>query len=202
MTQPLYFWFEFASTYSYVTAMRIEAEAEKYGVHVIWKPFLLGPIFAKQGWNTSPFNIYEAKGRYMWRDLARLCAKHQLPLHPSVLTGIKPFPQNGLLAARVALAALQQDWGEAFCRQVFAAQFAHGLDIAEPDVVAKCIEEVGGDAEAYMAAAKEEEWKQTLRRRVEEAQHLGIFGAPSLVVGEELFWGDDRLQDALDWACS
>ena len=68
----LEFWYEFASTYSYLTAMRIEALAEKAGVDVIWKPFVLGPIFSAQGWNTSPFNIYPAKGKYMVREMERL----------------------------------------------------------------------------------------------------------------------------------
>ena len=68
-------WFEFASTYSYPAVQRIEALAGARGVLVEWKPFLLGPVFRSQGWNDSPFNIYPAKGRYMWRDLERVCAK-------------------------------------------------------------------------------------------------------------------------------
>ena len=66
------FWFEFASTYSYPAAMRIEAVAARDDVTVVWRPFLLGPVFAAQGWKDSPFNIYPAKGRYMWRDLERV----------------------------------------------------------------------------------------------------------------------------------
>src|SRR6185369_6577026 len=96
--KPIEFWFEFASTYSYPAAWRVEELARDAGCEVAWRPFLLGPIFAGQGWNDSPFNVYPAKGKYMWRDLARVCAKHDLPLrHPS------QFPRNGLLAARVAL---------------------------------------------------------------------------------------------------
>ena len=72
---PIEFWFEFASTYSYIAAMRIEAEAELRGIRVDWRPFLLGPIFFAQGWKDSPFNLYPAKGRYMWRDMERLCDK-------------------------------------------------------------------------------------------------------------------------------
>ena len=91
------FWFDFASTYSYPAAMRIDRLADATGISVAWRPFLLGPIFAAQGWNDSPFNIYPTKGRYMWRDLERICAKANIPLrHPS------RFPRNALLAARVA----------------------------------------------------------------------------------------------------
>jgi len=74
------FWFEFASTYSYPAAMRVEARARAAGVTVEWQPLLLGPIFQAQGWNDSPFNIYPAKGRYMWRDLERVCTGLGLPL--------------------------------------------------------------------------------------------------------------------------
>jgi hypothetical protein len=94
------FWFEFASTYSYPAAMRIEALAAERGVDVRWRAFLLGPIFRAQGWNDSPFNLYPAKGRYMWRDLERICSAQGIPFNrPSV------FPRNGLLAARVACLA-------------------------------------------------------------------------------------------------
>ena len=93
------FWFDFASTYSYPAAMRIGDAAERAGVAVRFRPFLLGPIFKAQGWDTSPFSIYEAKGRYMWRDLERLCAGLELPFRRP-----EPFPQNSLLAARIAVA--------------------------------------------------------------------------------------------------
>src|SRR6185503_2219 len=90
-------WFEFASTYSYPGVQRVEALAATSGLAVEWKPFLLGPIFREQGWNDSPFNIYPVKGRYMWRDLERLCAKYDLPFRrPS------RFPRPSLLAARIA----------------------------------------------------------------------------------------------------
>ena len=99
MSRTLEFWFEFASTYSYPAAMRVEAEAHARGIEVAWRPFLLGPIFAQQGWQDSPFNLYPAKGAYMWRDLERICESLGLPMrHPSV------FPRNGLHAARVAAA--------------------------------------------------------------------------------------------------
>jgi hypothetical protein len=91
------FWYEFASTYSYPTAMRIENMAADGGIDVRWRPFLLGPIFKAFGWNDSPFNIFAAKGRYMWRDLERLCEADGLPLK---LPPVR-FPQNGLKAARL-----------------------------------------------------------------------------------------------------
>ena len=83
MAATLAFWFEFASTYSYPAAARIEARAAAAGIAVAWRPFLLGPIFASQGWDNSPFNIYPAKGRYMWRDLERICARDRAGLPPA-----------------------------------------------------------------------------------------------------------------------
>ena len=104
MPATIDFWFDFASTYSYLTAMRIRPLAAAAGVVVRFRPFLLGPIFKAQGWDTSPFSIYQAKGRYMWRDLERLAADLELPFRRP-----DPFPQNSLLAARVALAGLTRE---------------------------------------------------------------------------------------------
>ena len=86
---PLQFWFEFASTYSYPAASRVGALAAAAGAALEWRPFLLGPIFRDQGWNDSPFNVYPVKGRYMWRDLERLCAAHEpgKPRGPHAETG-------------------------------------------------------------------------------------------------------------------
>ena len=117
MPAALDFWFDFASTYSYPAAVRIGALAARADVRVRFRPFLLGPIFKAQGWTTSPFNLYPEKGRYMWRDLERLCADLDVPFRRP-----DPFPQNSLLAARVALVALDHRWGEAFCVAVFRAR--------------------------------------------------------------------------------
>src|SRR6188472_185239 len=123
------FWFEFASTYSYPAAMRIEALAREAQVALVYRPFLLGPVFAVQGWNDSPFNIYPAKGRYMWRDLERICAQHGLAFRrPSV------FPRGSITAARVALIGAQAAWCPAFVRAVYTASFVDDRDIGSRDV--------------------------------------------------------------------
>lgn len=192
------FWFEFASTYSYPAAMRIEALAAEHGVEVVWRPFLLGPIFAAQGWNDSPFNIYPAKGRYMWRDMERLCAKYGLQLRlPS------RFPRASVPAARVAATGMGQPWLPAFVRAVYRANFVDDRDIGERGVIAELLDSIGQPPAPILASAESPIARAALRAQVEEAMRAGIFGAPSFVVaggGEgELFWGDDRLQDALDW---
>lgn len=189
------FWFEFASTYSYPAAMRIESMALERGVTLIWRPFLLGPIFSAQGWKDSPFNIYPAKGRYMWRDLERICNAQGLPLrHPS------SFPRNAVLAARVAVRFAEAPWLPSFVRAVYSANFADDKDISLSETVSRCLTSVGQDAASILKESQSPEAKDLLRRQTEAAASQGIFGAPSFVVGNELFWGNDRLTQALEWA--
>jgi 2-hydroxychromene-2-carboxylate isomerase len=188
----LEFWYEFASTYSYLSAMRIEAMAEKAGVDIVWKPFVLGPIFSAQGWSTSPFNIYPAKGRYMVREMQRLTAERGLPFEmPS------PFPQNSLYAARLALIGHDEGWGPAFARAVYTAQFADGKNISERHVLGAILDGLGLDRVSLLSRIDQSETKQRLRQQTEEAQELGIFGAPSFLARDELYWGDDRLEQAI-----
>lgn len=189
------FWYEFASTYSYPAAMRVEAAAKAAGVELLWRPFLLGPIFGAQGWNDSPFNIYPAKGRYMWRDMARLCEAQGL-----VLKEPARFPQNGLKAARLALLGQQEDWGPDFTSRVYLANFAEQKDISEEPVLSGILSALGLDAAALLARSNEPENKERLKAQTDEAIARGIFGAPSFLVGDELFWGNDRLEAALEWA--
>ena len=189
------FWFDFASTYSYPAAMRIAALAAAAGVRVRFRPFLLGPIFKAHGWTTSPFNLYPAKGRHMWRDLERLCADLQLPFRRP-----DPFPQNSLLAARVALVGLDHAWGEDFCRAVFRVEFGDGCRIDDTAVIGDILAGLQVDARNALAAAQSDAVKARLRSETEAAQRLGLFGAPSFTTADgELFWGNDRLEPALRW---
>lgn len=193
----LTFWFEFASTYSYLAAARIEPLAEEAGVEVIWRPFLLGPIFRAQGWETSPFNLYKAKGENMWRDMARQAQKYGLP----PLTRPDEFPQNSLLAARLATFGVGASWGPDFVRSVYAAEFAEGLNIGDEAVLAGRLNALGLDGPALIEQAKADQTvKDRLRATTEEAAALGIYGAPSFTAQDgELFWGNDRLEDAMEW---
>jgi len=191
------FWFDFASTYSYLSAMRIDAEASARGITVEWQPFLLGPIFQAQGWETSPFNLHAAKGRYMWRDMDREAARLGLP----PVKRPDPFPQNSLLAARVALVGNTAGWGADFSRAVFAAEFAEGRQISDPAVLGGILEGFGLDPPTVLAHAQDPEVKLELRRAGERAAALGIFGAPSFTCADgDLFWGNDRLEAAMESA--
>jgi 2-hydroxychromene-2-carboxylate isomerase len=199
MPQPVVeFWYEFGSTYSYPAVMRVQRLADAAGVAVRWRPFLLGPIFGAQGWNDSPFNIYPVKGAYMWRDLQRICERDGIPLK------LPPFrfPQNGLKAARLALAGEAQGWIGAFTRAVYTANFGEERDITDDDLLRALLKRAGADPEAAIAASNTPENKAALKAQTDEAIVRGIFGAPSFTVGNELFWGNDRLEDAINWAKS
>jgi 2-hydroxychromene-2-carboxylate isomerase len=190
--QKLEFWYELASPYAYLSAMRIEAMAQAAGVEVVWKPFLLGPIFVAQGWATSPFNIYPAKGRYMVREMERLTSERGLPFKlPS------PFPQNSLYAARLALVCNDDGWGPAFARAIYTAQFGEGANISDRAVLGAILGGLGIDSASMLARIETPQAKERLRQQTEDAQELGIFGAPSFLAADELYWGDDRLEQAL-----
>jgi 2-hydroxychromene-2-carboxylate isomerase len=189
------FFYEFASTYSYIAAMRIAPLAESAGVTLRWRPFLRGPIFKAQGWDTSPFNLYPAKGRYMVRDCERQCADLGLAFRLP-----EPFPASSLLASRVALVGLEEGWGEDFSRAVYRTEFAEGRNIGDPEVIDGTVQTLGRDSAAALDRAQSDRIKAKLRAETEEAQRLGIFGAPSFVAAGELFWGNDRLEQALDFA--
>jgi 2-hydroxychromene-2-carboxylate isomerase len=188
------FWYEFASTYSYPAAMRVEALAAARGFELDWRPFLLGPLFAAQGWRDSPFNIYPAKGRYMWRDMQRVCERIGLPLaRPD------PFPQNSLFAARVAL-MLEAPARAAFSRGVYLAQFGEGRPIAEVATLAPLIEALGLDANETLERAQSPANKERLKAECTRAAEIGLPGAACFVTADgEVFWGNDRLEEGLEW---
>jgi 2-hydroxychromene-2-carboxylate isomerase len=192
----LQFWFDFASTYSYPAAMRIESVAQSQNVEIEWNAFLLGPIFRAQGWHDSPFNIYPVKGRYMWRDMERICQSLEIPFRrPSV------FPRNGTLAARIVTRFNDADWIPNFVKNVYRANFADDRDIATTTVVGDCLRELGIEASAAIATATATDSKARFRAQTRRAIDQNIFGAPTFVANHELFWGNDRLEPAFQWLC-
>ena len=161
-----------------------------------WRPFLLGPLFAEQlGLHDSPFNANPLRGRYMWRDLERLCEKHGLDWRkPSV------FPRHSVLAARIACALSGEERGPDAVREIFRANFALDEDISDPRVLAAALRRAGVEQESVLERAVSPEVKQQLRAYTDEARALGIFGAPNFVVRGDLFFGQDRLADAIESA--
>jgi len=191
----LEFWYEFGSNYSYLSAMRIDALAEYYGVQIIWKPFLLGPIFKSFGWMSSPFVLQKEKGAYTWQDMARQCEKYNLPWKKP--TG---FPRSALLPMRVAMLGSDQPWLGNYNKRMMQINFVEDRDIDEPEVVSAVLSELKLPAATIIADAQSEANKLRLRAQTDDARQRGIFGAPTFFVGTEMFWGNDRLEDALLFA--
>jgi 2-hydroxychromene-2-carboxylate isomerase len=193
----LEFWFDFASTYSYIAASRIEAMCAAAGVSMAWKPFTLGPIFAMQGWNDSHFNLNQRRGDYMWRDMERLCTKFGLPWqHPST------FPRNSIPALRIACAVTGEPWCGDFVHRTFVANFGEDRDVADEAVLRDVLNGLGQDADAVFSLASSPERRGDLRANTDRAVSLGIFGAPNCIVNGELFWGEESLEDAIAWSLS
>jgi 2-hydroxychromene-2-carboxylate isomerase len=189
------FWFEFGSNYSYLAAMRIEKLARAAGVRVLWRPFLLGPVFRELGWSTSPFVLQAAKGRYMWRDMEREAARYGLAWRrPSV------FPRTALLPMRVATLGAGAPWIGEFARRVMRQNWVEDREIDDAAAVREALAGLVPDPEAVLAAALAPDNKLRLRANTELAGARGIFGAPTFFVGDEMFWGNDRLEDAIAWA--
>jgi 2-hydroxychromene-2-carboxylate isomerase len=189
------FWFEFASTYSYLSVMRVGNLARASGVRIVWRPFVLGPIFRAFGWSTSPFLLQKEKGAYMWTDMERQCRKFGLRWHRPT-----EFPRHSVLPARVALLGVDQPWLLPFAQEVMLANFARDQDIACESVIEDLLGRLGLPAQELLRAAQLNANKARLRTATEEAQRRGVFGAPTFFVGEEMFWGNDRLDDAVAFA--
>jgi 2-hydroxychromene-2-carboxylate isomerase len=191
------FWFEFGSNYSYLSVMRIEDAARRHGVAIAWKPFLLGPILRALGMETSPFLLQKEKGVYVWQDMPRQCRKYGL-----AWTQPTTFPRLAVLPMRVALLGAETPWIGAFSRAVMELNFAHDRDINTPEALAPLLTGLGLSAADVLHQAHSDVVKAQLRAQTDQARGKGIFGAPTFFVGEAMFWGNDRLDDALLFAAA
>ena len=197
MPEPvLELWFDFASTYSCPAVLRAGDLARRKGVKIAWRPFILGPIFARNGLTQAPFLANPDKFAFMIRDLERRCAPLGLKFRAP-----DPFPQNSVTAVRLALLAEGEPWAEAFYGRVFRAEFGDGGQLQDMSLLAGILDDLGQDGAALVERARTDEAvKAALRARVEEACAKRLFGAPSFVAPDgELFWGDEQLESALAW---
>jgi 2-hydroxychromene-2-carboxylate isomerase len=196
-TKSLEFWFDFGSNYSYLSMMRIDALAARHGVYVIFKPFLLGPIFKSFGWDTSPFLLQAKKGEYTWRDMERQCAKYGLPWNKP-----RKFPRRALLPLRLAVLAHAEPWLGEFCQRIMQINFVEDREIDDGVVVEEALTALGIAPADWITKAQSDAGKAALRAQGDEAIKRGIFGAPTFFVDDEMFWGNDRLEDALLFAAT
>ena len=182
-----FFW-DVGSPYTYLASTQIDWLRSETGAEVVFKPFLLGGVFRATG-NEMPARIPQ-KAAFMMKDVARWARLYDIPVK---LPGETPFPINGLLPMRVAILLEQQGQGETYCHAAFKAYWAEGRDVSQPEILAEVIAGLGLDSETILAQAVTPENKKALIDATEGAVARGAFGAPAFFVGDEMFWGNDRL---------
>ncbi len=188
------FWFSIGSTYSYLTVMRLPDVARGSGCTVRWRPFNVRDIMVAQ--NNIPFRDKPVKAAYMWRDIERRALKYGLK--PSIPA---PYPLPGLpLANQVAILGAEEGWVESYARATYRRWFEQGLAAGEDPNLTQSLTEIGQDQSRVLEEARSERIQSALARATDEALALGIFGSPTFAVEGEIFWGDDRLEDAVAWA--
>ena len=185
-TATIEFFWDAASPYTYLAATQIEALAERTGARLEWKPFLLGKVFEAAG-NRMPASV-PAKGKYLFGDVQLWARFYGVPF---TFPGV--FPVNSVLAQRTGCAALAAGHGVAYAKAVMAAYWGEGRDIGQREEIERVCTSIGLDASALLTQAGEPAAKDLLRANTEEAHRRGAFGAPTFFVGEQMFWGNDRL---------
>jgi 2-hydroxychromene-2-carboxylate isomerase len=188
------FWFTMGSTYSYLSVMRLREKAGDISFR--WRPFHL--LIILQEMNHVPFADKPAKMAYMWRDVTRRAEMYGIPASLPA-----PYPaRQSIVANLVALVGMQEGWGVDFVRAAYRNWFQRGEETGSEPNLSHSLREVGQDPVRVLALAESNVTRSLLVQETEEAKRLGIFGSPTFAVGRELFWGDDRLEDAIAWARS
>jgi 2-hydroxychromene-2-carboxylate isomerase len=187
------FWFTMGSTYSYLSVMRLVELERSTGIQFNWRPFHLLVIL--QEMKHVPFADKPAKSAYMWRDIERRAAMYGIPASLPA-----PYPaKQSIVANLVAIVGMRQGWGVDFVRAAYRRWFQLGQETGSEPNVSESLRDIGQEPEAVLALANAPDAKATLMAETDVAKGLGIFGSPTFVVGSELFWGDDRLADAISW---
>lgn len=185
MNKTIEFFWDAASSYTYLASTQIEAVARRCSAELVWKPFLLGKVFEATG-NKPPIGV-PAKGKHLSVDMGRWSRLYGIPFQfPRV------FPVNSVAALRVGCALPPEQHG-AWAKAVMRRYWGLGEDISQPELLKSIAAELDLDGEKLLAATQDPVIKDRLRANTEEAVKRGVFGAPAFFVGEELFWGNDRL---------
>lgn len=188
------FWYSIGSTYSYLTVKRLPSVAQAAGITFRWRPFNVRHVMVAQ--NNIPFKDKPEKTAHMWRDIERRAARYGL--NPSIPA---PYPLPGLvLANQVAILGAEEGWGEAYTRATYSRWFEAGHPAGEEPNLSESLIEIGQDPLRVLETARSARVVEALSIATREAMEIGVFGSPTFVVDGELFWGDDRLQDAIDWS--
>ncbi len=190
---PIDFWFAIGSTYTYLSVSRLPTVQARTGVPFRWRPFDVRAIMIEM--ENIPFSTKPAKQAYMWRDIERRAASYGLPF-----AGVPAYPLKGYARAnRIATVAAQEGWIADYAQAAYRRWFLENLDPGDEQAATGALTEIGQDPARVLARADTDEVRAALVAQTDEARSLGIFGAPTFAVGTEIFWGDDRLDDALRW---
>ncbi len=188
------FWYSIGSTYSYLTILRLQEVESTFGVRFRWRPFNVRHVMVEQ--NNVPFKDKPVKSAYMWRDIERRAARYGLsPKLPA------PYPLAGLvLANQVAMVGVEEGWVSDYTRATYRRWFEAGEAAGEDPNLSASLSEIGQDPARVLPFAQSDRIAAALQAQTDEAMALGVFGSPTFVVGTEVFWGDDRLEDTILWA--
>ena len=190
---PIDFWTSVGSTYNYLTVMRLAAVELETGVPFEWRPFSVRAIMIEQ--DNIPFSTKPIKAAYMWRDIERRAQLYGLPITVPAPYPLKEFD----LANRVAIVGREEGWCRDYVVTTYRRWFQDGEEAGSEPNLSATLEEIGQDPARVIAAANSADAEAAYAAATEEAKALGVFGAPTFAVDGELFWGDDRLEDAIAW---
>jgi len=187
------FWFTMGSTYSYLSVMRLAEVERSTGASFRWRPFHL--LLILQEMKHVPFADKPVKMSYMWRDLERRAAMYGLPVRLPA-----PYPaKQSVMANLVAIVGMGEGWGADFVRAAYRRWLQQGEETGSEPNLSSSLREIGQDPERVLALANAAAANDRMVSETQAAKQLGIFGSPTFAVGREIFWGDDRLEDAIDW---
>lgn len=188
MAEPIDFYFDFSSSYSYIGQERARELAERHGRELRWRPVALGAIFRSLG--SAPQSPETVKGAYVWKDVERSAADAGLPYRWP-----KPFPFNSLTAARIFYYIAEKDQAKAiaWARAIFDASFGQGRDCSDASVLADIAQNLDLDVDELFEAANREDIKHKLKQVTAEATQKGVFGAPTFFIGSDMYLGADRI---------
>ena len=187
------FWFTMGSTYSYLSVSRLADVERSTGMTFRWRPFHL--LMILQEMKHIPFADKPTKSAYMWRDIERRAAMYGIPMKLPV-----PYPaRQSVVANLVAIVGMRENWGADFVRAAYRRWFQRGEETGSEPNVSESLRDIGQDPERVLTLANSDDTKSVLTAETDAARELGIFGSPTFIVGRELFWGDDRLADAINW---
>ena len=194
MTKPqIDFFYFFGSGYAYLSVMRIEKVADHAGVAVRWRPFSVRALMRE---NNIGLRDQPGKMRYIWRDIERRARWHGIPFEKPPIWPTDPDE----LANRVAVVAFAEGWGREYTKASFRSWYLDGQPLGEPEALHQVLASLDKNAVETVAKANSAEAHAAYAAETEAARKLGIFGSPAFVADGEVFWGDDRLEEAIAWA--